>query len=250
MIAWMQKTVFTCFIGTAGILLILGACSGSIEGNLRSGGSAELSLDMSLEPRMAALIRSLSALMGAVPRDRPLIDGAAIARSMAAAPGITGVTLQNRSPISVAGTIRISQIDRFLALPIPAGQDQKRFITYSPASAPGASRLKIELDRNTGPGILALISEDIRDYLSALMAPAATGEALSQTEYLDLVASFYGQPVADEIAAARIRVVIDFPGPITAIRGGTFSGTQARFTIPLANMLVLDPPLEYEVTWK
>jgi hypothetical protein len=81
------------------------------------------------------------------------------------------------------------------------------------------------------------------------MAPLATGEVLSRAEYLDLVASVYGRPVADEIAGGRIRASIDFPGPVGAVRGGTFSGKRAEFDIPLLDLLVLEQPLNCEVTW-
>jgi hypothetical protein len=247
-------TIFFLSGCTILVTFFLSGCSGRINGNLHRDGSAELSLEMRLEPRMSALIRS-PALSGGVPvdRDAPILDGPAIARSMAAAPGIESVNLQNRSPSSIGGNVRISRIDEFLALPdaIGAGSaGSKRFITYIPLNPPGESRLLIALDRDTAPLVLVMISEDIRDYLSALAAPAATGERLSRTEYLELVRDFYGQALADEIAAARIAVSIDFPGPVSAVKGGTFSGTQARFDLPLAELLVLENPLEYEVTWR
>jgi hypothetical protein len=237
------------------LLPLLSSCSGRINGKLQRDGSAELSLEIRLEPRMSALIRSLSVLSGSASagKDIPIINGPAIARSMAAAPGIESVSLLNRSPSSIAGNVRISRIDEFLALPdaIGAGNTAgKRFITYIPANPPGDSRLLIALDRSTAPLVLAMISADILDDLSALMAPAATGERLSRKEYLKLVSDFYGQGLADEMAAAGITVSIGFPGPVSAVKGGTFSGAQARFDIPLAELLVLENPLEYEVIWR
>jgi hypothetical protein len=247
-------TIMTFFFLTGCTILLtffLTGCSGRINGNLRRDGSAELSLDIRLEPRMGTLIRSLSALSGSTPAEKeaPVIDGPAIARSMAAAPGIDSVNLQNRSPSSIAGNVRIFRIDEFLS--IGTGNSAgKQFITYIPVNPPGDSRLLIALDRNTAPLVLAMISEDVRDYLSTLMAPAATGERLSRAEYLKLVSDFYGQALADEIAAAGITLSIGFPGPVSAVKGGTFSGTQARFDLPLAELLVLENTLEYEVTWR
>jgi hypothetical protein len=98
--------------------------------------------------------------------------------------------------------------------------------------------------------VLSLVSEEVTAYLAALMAPAATGEVLSKADYLDQVGWTYGRTVANEIAAARITAKIDFPGPISSIRGGTFSGAQARFEFPLVDLLVLEKTLEYEVRWR
>jgi hypothetical protein len=95
-----------------------------------------------------------------------------------------------------------------------------------------------------------MISADVRDYLSALAAPAATGERLSRGEYLDLVGSIYGPGLADEIAAARITASIGLPGPVSSVKGGTLAASQARFDIALVDLLVLEKPLEYEVVWR
>jgi hypothetical protein len=230
------------------VLILFASCSARITGTLRTGGSADVSLRASLEPRMAGLIRSLAAAAG--PRDvsagEAVIDGPAIGRSMAAAPGIAAVALRNVSPAAVEGTIGISRVDEFLTP--PENRDRFRFIRYEQGAAGG--RLVISLDRSTAPQLMALLSAEVADYLSALMAPAATGEALSKTEYLGLVGSVYGKGVADEIAAARIYADITLPGTVNAARGGAFQGSLARFDIPLVDLLVLESPLYYEVSWK
>jgi hypothetical protein len=105
------------------------------------------------------------------------------------------------------------------------------------------------MDRNAAPAMLARLSPEAAGYLSALMAPAATGEALSKTEYLALVESVYGKGVAGEIAAGRVSAAITLPGQVASVRGGTSSGREARFDIPLLDILVLENPLDYEITW-
>ncbi|MDR3336616.1 MAG: hypothetical protein LBT16_05365 [Treponema sp.] len=232
-------------------VLFFSGCAARVEGALHRDGSADLALEASLQPRMEALVRGLSALIGdpqARQADQPLLDAAEITKSLSSAPGISSVYLQNLGLASIAGTIQISRVDQFLLL--PNTQTGVRFITYTPAQGSVEGRLTIELNRTTGPQVLALFSENVRAYLSALMAPVATGENLNKSQYLDNVTSIYTKPVADEIAAARINMVLTFPGAITAVRGGTFSGNQAQFEIPLTDFLVLNPPLRYEVSWK
>jgi hypothetical protein len=167
---------------------------------------------------------------------------------MAAAPGISSVSLRNANPTTVEGTIAVSRIGEFLMLPESQGGGRIRFIQYE--QGPGGGRLVISLDRDSAPQLFSLISGEVTEYLSALMAPAATGEILTRAEYLDLVASVYGKPVAGEIAAARIHAVLDFPGPVGAVRGGSFQGSRVQFEVPLLDLLVLESPLSYEVTWK
>jgi hypothetical protein len=229
------------------MMVLLVSCSARVEGSLRNDSSGELTLEASLEPRMAALIRSLSAIMDSGAKgETPILDGPAIALSMSAAPGIAGVSFHNVSPTAIAGDISISAVNEFLTLTA----DRGRFITYEGAGPSSEGRLLIALSRSTAPQVLSLISPDVTDYLSALMAPAATGEALSKAEYLFLVSTIYGRPLSDEIAAAKIFITIDFPGPVRSIRGGTYQARRAQFELPLADLLVLEPPLEYEVRWQ
>jgi hypothetical protein len=249
-----------CFLLASAVLSLSAACSGRIDGNLRRDGQADFSMEIALEPRMGAMLRSLSSLGSAsrppanppagapAQSPAPVINGPAIARSMAAAPGILSVDLANTNPTSIAGTIRSSRVDQFLAMSgVP---EQRRFITLENDRETGPSRLFIALDRETAPLLLAMISVDVRDYLSVLFAPAATGEFLSRAEYLELVEDIYGRALADEIAGAKIAVTIGFPGVIRSAKGGTFSGSSARFDIALADILVLENPLEYEVIWR
>jgi hypothetical protein len=220
------------------------SCSARITGALKEGGSADVIFTTSLEPRISALIRSFQSLAGGAGSAELILDGAAIGRSMINAPGIDSAVLKNTGPAALEGDVGIGRVGDFLS----AGE--KKFIEYS--ERPGASpsgHLVIYLDLDTAPEVIALLSTDAVDYLSALMAPAATGEVLSRGVYLNLVASFYGKAIADEISSAKIRASFDFPGAITSIYGGTASGRRAEFEVPLLDLLVLDQPLRYEVSW-
>ena len=218
------------------------SCAPQINGSVAADGSAAFSVSLSLEPRMTTLIRSLSAAAGQT--DGPVLDGPAIAQSMSGAPGIASVALRNTSPSAVEGQVQISQINEFLAA-------ERGFIFFEQGASGGICRISI--NRENGPMIIELLSKEVSDYLSALMAPLATGEEMSTREYLDLVAAFYSRAVADEIASSRVRASIEFPGPITGIiapgQGGTIYGRRANFDIPLLDLLVLAEPLLFEVRW-
>jgi hypothetical protein len=228
------------------------SCSGRVDGTIRQNGDsagAELTLEASLRPRMTTVIRSLSRNFGGAAPDKPLIDGPAIARSLAAAPGVSAAALENTGPAAVRGTVRIANLDEFLAVPdmLPGGTlaGNSLLLKYDPAGT-----LLIHLDRETGPRILSLLSEEINAYLSALLAPVATGETITRAEYLGLVATIYGKPIADEIASAVVEINLETPRAISSIRGGSARGRRARFTISLPELLVLEQPLDYEISWK
>jgi len=193
---------------------------------------------------MASLIQRISEVGG---NGEQILNGPDIARSMAAAPGIASVTLRNTSSSALNGQVRISQISDFLSAGMNAGAGQRGFITFERRGAGG--RIEINVDRSNSRKILAMLSPQITDYLEALAAPIVLDEELSKTEYLELISSFYHRNIADEIARSTINVAIEFPGRITSAAGGTFSGRRAVFNIPLVDLLVLETPLRYEVTW-
>jgi hypothetical protein len=233
------KLAFVFFSGICLALFQLSSCAARINGSLAADGSAALSVNMSLEPRMTAMIRSLAAAGGQA--GGPILDGPAIAKSMSAS-GNVSAELRNVSPSAVEGQVRISNISRFLA-----SGDAGGFISFEQGRSGGNCRIII--NRINGPVMLGILSEEISDYLSALMAPLATGEELSKLEYLELVSSVYSKGVSDEIASSRVRASIEFPGPVASVSGGISSGRRADFDISLLDLLVLETPLSYEVRW-
>ena len=218
------------------------SCSARITGSLAADGSAALSVNMSLEPRMTAMIRRLSAAGGQDTDNTPVLNGSAIAQSMSES-GIVSASFRNTSPAAIEGTIQISDVSRFLTL-----GDRGGFIDFEQGRSGGS--FAVTINRDNGPIILEILSPEIAAYLNALMAPLATGEDLSKSEYLELVTSIYSKAISDEIAGSRIRASLDFPGPVTAVKGGTFSGRRAAFDIPLLDLLVLETPINYEVNWR
>ena len=221
------------------------SCSARINGSVSQGGAAELQLKTVLEPRTSAIIRSIQSFLGGPAGDKPVLDGAAMSRSMAAAPGIRTVSLINTGPSALEGTINVTNIGDFLHLK----GEENRFISFTEDSAPGSSSIVLTLNRETAPFIISRISPEAEEYLSALMAPVVLGEDCTRKEYLDLLSMVYGQAMADEVAAARIHASIEFPRPVTAVRGGTASGKLAEFEVPLLDVLVLENPLNYEIRW-
>ncbi|MDR2730579.1 MAG: hypothetical protein LBB81_06745 [Treponema sp.] len=221
--------------------LALVSCNAGISGPLDAKGSAAFTVNMSLQPRITDLIRRLNAAGGS--QQAGILNAAEIARSIKEAPGVETVALMNTAPNAVEGRIKITRVSDFLA-----GKAGVRFIEFN--QSPGGGNCVLNISRRSAPEILSLLSPEIRDYLEILMAPVVTGEDISRPEYLALVSSFYNKAVSDEIASSRINAVIDFPGQVSSVKGGTFSGSKAVFDIPLADLLVLETPLSYEVKWK
>jgi hypothetical protein len=227
------------------LLMVFMSCASRINGSLMVDGQADLEIQAELKPRMSALIGRFAALSGTTNQGAPILDGPSIAASMSAAPGIASVSFANESPSAIKGPVKISRINDLLA----SGRADS-FISFEQRNSAGEGHCIVNLSLESGPQILNLISPEIGMYLNALMAPLATGEKITKKDYLDLVASFYGKEIADEISDSAISASVNFPGAIQRIKGGTFTGRRADFRIPLLDILVLETPLIYEVIWK
>ena len=224
-----------------GVSLLFVSCSAHISGTIYENGSADVSIRASLEPKTAALLKSFSQDPGDFS-----IDGAAIGKSMISTPGIGSVQFRNIDPSTIDGTIKINKIDDFLV----AGEskiDAYRLAKYTQNT--GGGSLSISLDLAKGPELISLFSSDVADYLSAIMAPIATGEVLTVQEYLGLVTSVYGSGVSNEIKNAMVAISFSMPGTVKSVKGGTFVKNQANFSVPLTDLLVLEKPVLYEIVW-
>jgi len=221
-------------------LAVFLSCTARIDGVVMAGGAAEISVRTSLGPRTVSLVQSLRGFMGDT-RNTPILNSETINRSLAAASGIKSASLKNTGPEALEGNITISNVGDFLL------SEKGMFITYSEGG--DSSSITVVLDRDSAPLLISRLSPEVEEYLSALMAPVALGEYMPASEYLNLVSMVYGRPLADEIAAARIRASIDFPRPVTSVTGGTSAGRRVEFDIPLLDILVLEKPLQYEVKW-
>ena len=243
---FMKKIIFLTLSG----IILLFSCSSQVNGVLKEGGAADLSMKASLAPSMTNIIRSLKMVMdstglGNSDTDQ-ILDGPTMSRSMETSPGVDSVKLVNTGPAALEGTIIISKVEDFLS----SGEGDS-FITYSERRVDGkpAGSVLVNIDRKTIPVLLQYMSAEATDYLITLMAPAILDEDIPRTEYLFLISTIYGRALADEMRTAEIKLEIELPGPVKFISGGVSEGTKAVFNIPVLDLLVMEKPLSWEINW-
>ncbi|MDE5897927.1 MAG: hypothetical protein K2H09_01480 [Treponemataceae bacterium] len=101
-----------------------------------------------------------------------------------------------------------------------------------PSEAPDAT---LSVTAETLRGLYSALPGKLQSYLDLFMAPTFSGEAMSDEEYLDLIATVYGSALADEISAAEISLSLVSP-----------RGRQV-VTVPLLRLLNFTEPVELSV---
>jgi hypothetical protein len=236
----------------AAVVAVIGAvlcsCSAKIDGVLQSGGAGSFTVSVTFSPKMEELVASLSKNKnkGNASSNKTALDAASISESLKQAPGIASVDLKNSGSRTIQGVVKINDVGSLLSAPLEGG-GYIRLVQYEESSTSG--RITFSLDRDSGSKVLAFLSEDISDYLTTLFAPIASGEKMSDEEYLAEVNKWYPGGLADEIKSAKINVRVKFPGKINRIKGGEFQGDEAVFDVSLLDILVLEKPFVWEVQW-
>lgn len=103
--------------------------------------------------------------------------------------------------------------------------------------------------------ILSSIPE-ITDYLDLLMAPIYTGEQISESEYLELFASVYGESFAQDFEKTNISININTLNKIKDIQSSengfattTFTDKNANIKIPFYKLLCKQDVSVFKITF-
>lgn len=219
------------------LLLLFTSCSFTMTATLRSDNQIEVSYSGAIKPKMTELLKGFNSAPGA--KNSPLISAASVSASLLKISELSRISVKETDSQALVGSLWITDPEKL----------SRRFPFISHKLGSGESVLTFMVSRESAPQLLSLFTEDVRDYLDALMAPVVSGEKLTNAEYLALVASVYGKTIAQEIESSRLALDIKVPGKISKVIGGTAAESRASFSIPLVDLLVLQKPLIYQVLW-
>lgn len=100
------------------------------------------------------------------------------------------------------------------------------------------NQLTLNVSPETMIAFAQSLPEEFLVYMSMLAAPVFTGEPMTQEEYLGLIAALYGQPLADEIEQADIKITLESP-----------SGKKQTFNLPLVEFFTLTEEKTFSIRY-
>ena len=102
------------------------------------------------------------------------------------------------------------------------------------------------------------MGQEDRTYLDLFMAPIFTGEKMTQAEYKELVASVYGQELADDMQKGKIVITLTVPDGKSIKNSGAKIGRSSKasknpkrisFSIPMLEFLTLQTEKTAFISW-
>jgi len=215
--------------------LLVTSCAPRLAIDIQNDGALDLTVSGELSERANQAFQNAAG--GAAPLET--LDTKECTRRLEAA-GFTSVSTISTSARSLRFTARHLSPNTLFGQIYTVSLDQKK--------------AEMKLDRHSLSQIIALMGSETMDYLDLLMAPALTGEILTQEEYTDQLASFWGKNLAMEMSTSNLILTLACPEPVQSARiepSGTVetTGKTARFSIPLSAILIMDQPLRLSVQW-
>ncbi len=244
------------------VLFALTGCGGRLGITARSDGKADLSVVMDTGKAASAMISSIMASLypsgpTAGPTDGPTAAASGSAgvftpeRAQALEKSLAGGDAETLSAKALSSSVlSLDATVRDAASQTSASRTGVRFASVVSVEK---HSLTLNLSPATMRALYASMDLQTRSYVDLFMAPVFTGEPMSGGEYTALIASVYGKDLAQEIADARMEITLTAPRGEKAAScsnaDAKLSGRSARFSIPLLDLLVLEEPQSYRITW-
>lgn len=239
------------------LLFALTGCGGRLGITARDDGKADLSVFMDTGKAASAMISSIMAsLYPAVGPSGPkdVADSAGVftpERARALEKSLAGGDAESLSARALSSSVL--SIDATIKDAASQTTASRTGVRFANVVSVEKRSLTLNLSPATLRALYASMDEQTRGYVDLFMAPVFTGEAMSGEEYTALIASVYGKDLAQEIAAARMEITLTAPkGEKVASCSNAdakLSGRRAQFAIPLLDLLVLETPQTYRITW-
>lgn len=203
-----------CGIAAFVAFILFSSCGASIEINAENG-SATIAYRASFGRAFIDLMRALSD-----DTTSPLFD-AQVIQAQFRASGIDNAIVASSSDESLSISTRLPY-------------NSRNPLSQSGCLEKSAQGITLTFSPKTLQALYVSLPPLVQSYIDLCMSPVFIGEKMARADYIDMVASVYGQALADELDAAHVTITL---------RGESANAVKKTRTIPLVELLTLDEPL-------
>lgn len=230
--------------------LFLAACGARVDILMGAAGSAEIEFQTTgKEDLFRNLRRKAAAFSGEELSEGDILSEAAIREGFRGREDLKLLTLSKTDAVSVKGKVSVARLE---GLALDAEGETTPFFRFSRSE--GLSTLSFRVDRSNAARLPELLPGLDPGLLDLLGPPAIFDDDLSVEEYRMNLQPFLGRanmPALDD-SSFELRVLPPGkpPARITAHAGGKLEDGRLLVRLPLLELLVLEKPVEFSLSWK
>ena len=202
--------------------LLFASCTSSVELRANSDGSVDITYDAAFGSAFVEMMRALSG--GGNSR---LFDAAEMTAQFRAA-GVNDVRIASPADTSLGIRLRLPK----------NGIDP---VSQAGCISRSGNTLSLAFSPESCAKLYKLLPDTMQAYIDLCMAPLFLGEPMSQNEYVDLIASVYGQALADELKRSKIKISLFAPNDEKK--------ASKTVELSLAELLTSTKPVLFSVAW-
>ncbi len=229
---------------SAAVFLMSDGCSATHDVVVRGDGSGTMTLHLEVSKLLHDYIAGLAEVSGTQANPQAIFDLAAVRKGFEAQPGISveSVSSEDQRTLDVALSFAsLSQV--FESQP---GLKGANLVTFTDAN--GLATLRFHLDRSNYRQVAAFFPMLESPVLQSL--GPQVDQKVTQDDYLAMIRFSLGDEAPGLVMKSSITVRIRPEGDIVSQTGGTVSGDEAVFQIPLLQALLFDTPLDFSLTFR
>ena len=206
----------------AALLVLCAGCTSEITLELKKDGSVDVEFSGAAGNAFAALINSANGLSGdeaTANSSSVIFDTKEIEYEMGSH-GFSKV-----KAVSKKGTdLTVSMTDK----------NKKSAMFTSGVVSVENGKLNAQLSPQTLVKFYKTADSQTVQFLDMLLSPIFNEEQMSQEEYLEILAAFYGEEIAEEMKASKFKITLKNP-----------DGSQTVQTVPFVKLLTLDEVIRF-----
>ena len=231
---YIKIIMFVLIVGLA-----LTACAPKADVFVQASGDVVVTLDIQTGKTIDALLENAAQFTEEEKAKSPSIFNTEEIKQQLESKGIKVLNMTTNSIAGINAKIKIMNKDM---------DSESSFVKTDMK----AGLLSLSIGPDNIKEFVNLLSEDDREYIELLMAPAITGEPIGTAEYEELIKAAYGERLASDLKKSKFHVSITCPKKIKSIKITPFGhsskdGNKGTVDIPLSELLCVRDPIFVEV---
>jgi len=231
-------------------IMLLSSCSMKQEIRLGKSGEGQMSFQITLAPYLGDVIEQVQMLMNSeekIPaQNDSFFDIPAIRDDFKKNKNAELLNIESPDRLSLMGAIRFDSIDSMLQQ-VEQFNPENRMISFKSLS--DHSELSVLINRSTVEGLLKA-NPSLNSPLVQNFGPSTT-EGMSRTDYLDMMGFALGEESRLGISNSKLSLTVHVDGGILTQKGGKkINDKTVIYEIPLLDVLILDKPLNYSLSYR